>query len=136
MLVGYYLLVNCAPAKGCVWPVAAPARAWVRAGGERRGAAFLLRRRGLSSLKGEVFPCASRFAPDHACREFLLEGFAPVLRPPCGSVGTSGVRLTPILQFLLPRLAFDHACLFSFVRKRETACGMLRFYSAVGRNRL
>ena len=29
--------------------------------------------------------------------------------------------------FLLECFAFDHACLFSFVRKRETACGMLRF---------
>ena len=32
--------------------------------------------------------------------------------------------------FLLGGFAFDHACLFSFVRKRETACGMLRSYSA------
>ena len=47
----HYKIVNCAPAKGCVWPVAAPARAWVRAGVWRRGAAFLLR----------------RFASDHAC---------------------------------------------------------------------
>ena len=34
------------------------------------------------------------------------------------------------LAFLMRRFAFDHACLFSFVRKRETACGILRFYSA------
>ena len=31
---------------------------------------------------------------------------------------------------LLGGFAFDHACLFSFVRKRETACDVLRFYSA------
>ena len=31
---------------------------------------------------------------------------------------------------LLGGFAFDHACLFSFVRKRETACGILRSYSA------
>ena len=31
---------------------------------------------------------------------------------------------------LLECLAFVHACLFSFVRKRETACDVLRFYSA------
>ena len=37
---------------------------------------------------------------------------------------------------LLGGFAFDHACLFSFVRKRETACGMLHFYSARGRDRL
>ncbi len=29
--------VNCAPAKGCVWPVLAPAQAWVRAGGRGAG---------------------------------------------------------------------------------------------------
>ena len=53
------------------------------------------------------------------------------------------------MRFLSPRLAFGlrlssrlycgvlssvHACLFSFVRKKETACDALRFYSA-GRDR-
>ena len=35
--ISHYRIVNCAPAKGCVWPVLAPARAWVRAGAGRRG---------------------------------------------------------------------------------------------------
>ena len=35
---------------------------------------------------------------------------------------------------LLPRFASVHACLFSFVRKKETACDALRFYSAGSRS--
>ncbi len=34
--IPFYRIVNCAPARRCVWPVLAPARAWVGAG-ERRG---------------------------------------------------------------------------------------------------
>ena len=45
------------------------------------------------------------------------------------------LRFTPALAVLSPRLPLVHACLFSFVRKKETACGVLRFYSA-GRDRL
>ena len=41
----------------------------------------------------------------------------------------------PALAVLSPRLPSVHACSFSFVRKKETACGVLRFYSA-GRDRL
>ena len=44
-----------------------------------------------------------------------------------------GSRLT--LRFYWNVLPSVHACLFSFVRKKETACGVLRFYSA-GRDRL
>ena len=40
----------------------------------------------------EGFPCASRFAPDHACRAFLLERFAFGSRPPYVSIGRSCVR--------------------------------------------
>ena len=43
--------------------------------------------------------------------------------------------ITPVDAVLLECFASDHACLFSFVRKRETACGMLHSYSAVGRDR-
>ena len=39
------------------------------------------------------------------------------------------------LAVLSQCLASDHACLFSFVRKKETACEMSRSYSRVGRNR-
>ena len=35
--IPHYRIENSAPAKGCVWPVLAPARAWVRAGAGRRG---------------------------------------------------------------------------------------------------
>ena len=40
----------------------------------------------------EGFPCASRFAPDHACRAFLLERFAFGSRPPYVSIGRFCVR--------------------------------------------
>ena len=43
-------------------------------------------------------------------------------------------RFTPGLAVLLRCFAVVHACLFSFVRKKETACDALRFYSA-GRDR-
>ena len=58
----------------------------------------------------------------------------PPLKGEVSPQATEGLR--PRKEFLLECLAFDHACLFSFVRKRETACGRLRFYSAVGRDRL
>ena len=35
--IPHYRIENSAPAKCCVWPVLAPARAWVRAGAGRRG---------------------------------------------------------------------------------------------------
>ena len=68
----------------------------------------------------------------------------------CGSVAAFCARFMTVNTFLLECFAFGsrlsicfywsvlrsvHACLFSFVRKRETACGILRFYSAVGRDR-
>ena len=67
-----------------------------------------------------------------------------------GSVAAFCARLTPVNMFLLECFAFGsrlsicfywgvlrllHACLFSFVRKRETACDMFRSCSAVGRDR-
>ena len=39
-----YRIVNCGPAQCCVWPVLAPAEAFVRAGAVLRGKASLLRR--------------------------------------------------------------------------------------------
>ncbi len=42
--IPFHGIANCAPAKGGVWPVLAPAGAFVRAGVWRRGAVFLLRR--------------------------------------------------------------------------------------------
>ena len=56
----------------------------------------------------------------------VLHSITPVMRF-CWNV----LRLVHACHtFLLECFAFDHACLFSFVRKREAACGMLRFYSA------
>ena len=81
---------------------------------------------------------------------FLLECLVFRFGLPYISIGTFCACLTPVNTFLLERFAFAlrlsirfywgvlrliHACLFSFVRKRETACGRLRFYSAVGRDR-
>ena len=40
-LAFFHMSVNCAPAKGCVWPVIAPAQAFVRAGAVLPGFAFL-----------------------------------------------------------------------------------------------
>ncbi len=167
-------IVNCAPAKCCVWPVTAPAEASVRAG-ERLGqfgmrdAQFGILGTSLSGnavlsryfafgsrvpnvpvgMSGVQFTPAVRFCWDvwrsvHACRAVLLECLAFGSRLPCGSAGMSGVRFTPAVRFcwdvlrlvhachtfLLGCLASVHACLFSFVRKRETACGILRSYSA------
>ena len=64
-----------------------------------------------------------------------LSRFAPELRLPsrlhCGDIAF-GVRLSS--RFCCGDLPSVHACLFSFVRKKETACDILRFYSA-GRDR-
>ena len=68
----------------------------------------------------------------------------------CGSGGAAGLRLilplrfwrgvlpsfTPDFAVLLRCFAFVHACFFSFVRKKETACDALRSYSAGSRSPL
>ena len=53
----------------------------------------------------------------------------------CSSIAVSYVRFTPAIRFYWEVLRSAHACLFSFVRKRETACDMFRSCSAVGRDR-
>ena len=141
-VVSIHRIVNCTPARCCVWPVLAPAGAWVRAGGWRQGDAILLKCLAFDhACSAFLLEC---LAFDHACSAFLLECLAFVSRLLCASVGMFCVLFTPALRFcwnvlrslhacsafLLECLAFDHACLFSFVRKRETACGRLRFYSA------
>ena len=63
---------------------------------------------------------------------FLLGCLAFGSRLPCGSAGMSGVWFTPAVRFCWDVWRLVHACLFSFVRKRETACGILRFYSRRG----
>ena len=66
----------------------------------------------------------------HSCRGVAL-GTRLALRFWRGGLPS----FTPGLAVLLRCFAFVHACLFSFVRKKETACDALRFYSA-GRDRL
>ena len=62
----------------------------------------------------------------------LSRCFAFGSRLSCGSVGMSGVWFTPAVRFCWDVWRSVHACLFSFVRKRETACDILRFYSRRG----
>ena len=54
---------------------------------------------------------------------------------PCGSVaGRFAVGLRMALRFCWNVWRSVHACLFSFVRKKETACDALRSYSAGSRS--
>ena len=103
--------VNCGPAQCCVWPVLAPAEGIVRAGGWSAG------RGGSLEMSCVRFTLVIRFYWD------ALRSTMPVMR-----LYRDVFRLSYASHaFLSEGLAFDHACLFSFVRKRETACGMLRF---------
>ena len=110
MLICFVGIVNCAPAQCCVRPVAAPAGAFVRAGAGLRG--------GGGAIGKRVEPLRLRCA-----------------QPPPLS-GKASLQATEGLFPARRVLRVVHACLFSFVRKRETACGRLRFYFAVGRDRL
>ena len=111
--------VNC----GLAWRLCPPdivsAEAFVRAGVVLRGDVVLLR----------------RSAFDHVCCTFLSECFAFGSCLICGSIAAPYVRFTPAIRFYWEVLRSAHACLFSFVRKRETACDMFRSCSAVGRDR-
>ena len=112
-----HTIVNSAPAEGCVRPVLAPAGAFVRAGAGRRGVGGLI-----GAFCVRITP-AVRFCWD------VLRWFA--------SVDMFVLRLiSPAIRFYWSVLRSVHACLFSFVRKRETACDVLHFYSARGRDRL
>ena len=123
-----YGIVNCTPAKGCVWPVAAPAEARVRAGavlcgvgGKSPSIAHRIAHR-LKQIRTieRLSRCAVRFYWN------VLRSFTPAIRS-CWNVLRS---FTPVIRSCWNVLRSDHACLFSFIRKRETACGILRFYSA------
>ena len=52
----------------------------------------------------------------------------------CSSIAVFCRRFTPGVRFYCSVLPSVHACLFSFVRKKETACDMLRSYSAGSRS--
>ena len=76
-------------------------------------------------------------------RRFVL-GLCAVLRLCRGDLARRAVGLAALarrfsrravgLAVLLRLFASVHACLFSFVRKKETACGILRSYSAGSRS--
>ena len=53
---------------------------------------------------------------------------------PCGSVAALFLGSRRGWRFCCGVLPSVHSCLFSFVRKKETACGILRFYSAGSRS--
>ena len=100
--------------------------------------AFLFRRVEIAIRAFSRCRCGYR-----ACRErgaglrgdaVLLRGFALGLRLPSRLCCRVCPRFTPALAALLSRLPSVHACLFSFVRKKETACGILRSCSAGSRS--
>ena len=72
-----YGIVNSAPARCCVWPVAAPAQAWVRAG----------------AGGGAMCSCCGDGGVS------LRVAFCVRSRLPCGSVGMFCVRFTPTIRF-------------------------------------
>ena len=69
-----------------------------------------------------------------ACPRGSIAAFVLGLRPALRFWRGHCVRSAPVLAALSRRLPSVHACLFSLVRKKETACGMLRSCSA-GRDR-
>ena len=73
--IPFHMIVNSAPAKCCVWPVLAPAGAFVRAGAGRRGVGGLI---GAFCVR---FTSAVRFCWDVLCSDYarhtlLLGGLA------------------------------------------------------------
>ena len=105
--IPFHGTVNCAPAKGCVWPVLAPAQAIVRAG-ERRGL-FGIRNaelgRGDARVSG-VEVLLMRFALVHAC---CCGSAAALCARPCDSVGALCPRFARGLAILSGRFASVHA---------------------------
>ena len=65
---------------------------------------------------------------------FYCGGLPSVCAWHCGSVVGICPRFAHGIAVLLRWFASVHACLFSFVRKKETACDVLRFYSAGSRS--
>ena len=124
----HHRIVNSAPAQCCVWPVVAPAQAFVRAGAVLRGAAALLRRSGVDALSealsgtpGQSSPMGKLSPAGILLSVRVCTGDWAASRVP---IGMSRVHLKPAvrfdrnvarssqacLAFLLRRFAFDHAC--------------------------
>ncbi len=87
--------------------------------------------------------CCRVLSSVHARRCGSVVAFCPPFTPAvCASLSVLCVRLPcrdaelvcAAMRFCCRVLSSVHACLFSFVRKKETACDALRFYSA-GRDR-
>ena len=113
------MAVKCQPARRKCRPDIVPAQAFVRAG---------------LSCAARVFCCGalpSLHVPD---LRFWRGVLPSVHARHCGFVVAFFSRHMPGSAFLSTRLASVHACLFSFVRKKETACDALRSCSA-GRDR-
>ena len=131
----HHRIVNSAPAQCCVWPVVAPAQAFVRAGAVLRGAAALLRRSGVDALSealsgtpGQSSPMGKLSPAGILLSVRVCTGDWAASRVP---IGMSRVHLKPVARFhrnvarsyrnvarssqacrafLLRRFAFDHAC--------------------------
>ena len=136
-------MVNCAPAKCLCLPDLVPAQAFVRAGngggnsecGGWAGWHCGLGKRGYHWFASGIATLAKR------CPRFVhdLAVLAGLLPSVClfGLAVLAGALLSIHafgLAVLSSRFAFVHACLFSLVRKKETACDVLRSYSAGSRS--
>ena len=116
--------MNRAPAKGCVWPVLAPAGAFVRAGAVLRGMRGLSRRRVSSQARAYfcsiVASLPARLSPREMCRtgtaneDFSTARRGVVFRLKRADVCTADaaicVRLKPAIWFSRCVLRLNHAC--------------------------
>ena len=151
-----YRIVNCAAARRLCLPDIVPAQGYRARGAVRRGdvvlsvclafgscracvplgmsrVRFVPGVRSSRNVLRSITPAVCRIAPNRtACGS--VARFAFVHAGVCGSGGAVCRRSRRGLQFYCGVLPSVHACLFSFVRKKETACDILRFYSAGSRS--
>ena len=115
-LAFFHMSVNCTPAKGCVWPVIAPAQAFVRAGAVLRGFAFLSRRFAIGSWLALQF-CRGVLPRPMAGLAVLLRRFASVHARLCVPVAALCHRLMAGLAVLSPRFAIGSWLALRFCRR-------------------
>ena len=96
--IPFHGTVNCAPAKGCVWPVLAPAQAIVRAG----------ERRGLFGMRNAGTPRQV----DSGCLDVLRSARVCF----CGSVGAVYARCAPVFAVLSGQFALGLRAALRFCR--------------------
>ena len=135
--VPLHRIVNCAPAKGCVWPVIAPAQAFVRAGAVLRGAAALLRRSGVDALSealsgtpGQSSPMGKLSPAGILLSVRVCTGDWAASRVP---IGMSRVHLKPVARSYCGVLRSITPAVCRLAPNR-TACGILRSCSAGSRS--